>query len=137
MLLVTVLMHKKSDFGLLDILTNIAAFSMSLLALVYSIWYKKIYTQTPKLIIMCFLHVLTSFFVVKPLALLVLLEYIIIFLYYSRKEIVDPVEVDPEIESYLAVIKKNKAFFIRQPLYLAIVVYACVALFLASKTFPL
>ena len=109
-LLITVLTHKKFDFSLFDILENIVAFLMSLLALVYSIWYKKIYNQTPKFIILCFLHVLTSFFIIKLLAVLVLFEYILVFLYYSRKNVVDPLEVDPEIESYLAVIKKNKAF---------------------------
>lgn len=135
--LISVLLHKKSDFGLLDVLNNIVAFSMSLLALVYCIWYKKMYNETPKLVILCFLHLLTSFFVVKMLFLLVLFEYTFIFLYYSRKKIVNPIEVDLEIESYLAVINKNKTFFTRPPLYLAIIVYACVALFLASRTFPL
>lgn len=130
-------MHKKSDFSLLDILNDIVAFSMSLLALAYCIWYKKMYNQTPKLIILCFLHLLTSFFIVKTLSLLVVLEYALIFLYYSRKEIVDPIDVDPEIESFLAILKKNKTFFTRPPLYFAIIVYACVALFLASRTFAL
>lgn len=134
---ISISLHKKSEFTLYHILLNIVAFSISILVLVYCIWYKKIYNKTPKLILCCLIHLVTSFIIIKPLSLLVLFEYAMMFLYFSGKKINGFTDVDPEIESYLAVAKKNKAFFAPLPLYIAIIMYACIALFIASRTLPL
>ena len=133
-LLITVSMKKKYGFNMFDIILNLITFSVSLGSFIYSIWYKKVYNHNTKLFYAGLINLITCLIISKFAFFAALLGYISVYFYYSRKKIADFTDVDPEMESYLAVFKKNKMFFTKNPLCIVIGLYSIAIIVIGYKT---
>jgi hypothetical protein len=133
-LLITVCVKKKYGFNIIDIVLNLITFSVSLLSFIYCIWYKKAYNHNSKLIYAGLINLITCLIISKFVFFAAFLGYSGVYFYYSRKKIVGFTDVDPEMESYLAVIKKNEMFFTKIPLCIAIGLYSIAVLVIGYKT---
>ena len=133
-LLITVSIKKKYGFNMFDIILNLITFAVSLVSFIYSIWYKKVYNHNTKLFYAGLINLMTCLFLSKFIFFAASVGYIGVYFCYSRKKIIAFTDVDPELESYLAVFKKNKMFFTKIPICIAIGLYSIAVLVIVHET---